>query len=233
MSSPADPSTPAWGTLVRNTALVVVVIALIWVAFHVRLPDLETLRGRLEAFGFWSGAAFTALYAVVAVTPIPVTVMALTAGVLFGAVEGSLYSVAGAMLGSAAAYGLARLLGKETALRMLGRHRGRVEEQMEGAGFLAVLTLRVAPGLPYWPVNYGAGALGVPFGTFASASTLGSLPGQVALVAVGAFAAQPSVLTGAIVGTAWLVVLGMTVWGLRRWRAARRELADDAVPAEG
>ena len=60
MSSPADPSTPAWGTLVRNAALVVVVIALIWVAFHVRLPDLDTLRGRLEAFGFWSGAAFTA-----------------------------------------------------------------------------------------------------------------------------------------------------------------------------
>lgn len=211
------------GTAIRTLLLVVVVALFIWLATSVRLPDIDTLRDRLASFGFWSWLVFVLAYAGVALTPVPVTLMALTGGVLFGAVQGSVLSVAGALLGSIGAYWIARALGRDVILRGLGRHADTVEEHLEDAGFLALLTLRVAPGLPYWPVNYGAGALGVPSGMFVGSTAVGVIPGQVSLVALGAFAVNPGVLNGVILGVGWLAVGVLTVWAARRWRRAAKD----------
>lgn len=231
--APDDASGPDWPGLVRAGALIAVAALFVWLAFAVRLPDLATLRAWFEGYGIWGWLAFVALYAVVALTPIPVTIMAVLGGVVYGVLEGSVLSVAGAMVGSLGAYGIARLLGRATVMWLLGDRGAAVERRLGDAGFLAVLTLRVAPGIPYWPVNYAAGALGVPLRTFATAATLGSAPGQVSLVALGAFATRPGWATGVVVAASWVVVLVLTVWGARRWRRARHGSTDPAVGTAG
>lgn len=209
-------------SILRTAALVLVVAAFVWLALTVRLPGVDELRAQLDGFGWWSWLAFTVLYAAVALTPIPVTIMAVTAGVLFGAIEGTVLSVVGALLGSLGAYGIARAVGREVVLRWLGRHAETVERRLEDTGFLALLTLRVAPGLPYWPVNYGAGALAVPLGIFAGSTAVGVIPGQLSLVAMGAFAVRPGVVNGVLLGVGWLAVGGLTLWAVRHWRRATR-----------
>lgn len=204
--------------VIRTIALVIVALAMIWLALTVRLPDMEALRGRIDDFGFWSWAVFILVYAGVALTPIPVTIMALAGGLLFGVVAGSVLAVIGAMLGSLAGYAIARGLGKETVLRLLGKRGETLEQRLEDAGFKAVFTLRVLPGMPYWPINYAAGALGVRFQVFTIASLIASVPGQVSLVAIGAFLGNPTVLNGAVVVVAWVVVIVMTIWAWRAWR---------------
>ena len=92
-----------WGDVVRNSLLVIVFFAMLWLAFHVRLPSAEVLRGDLDRWGGWAWAVFVLFYAVLAITPIPVSVLATTGGLFFGVVEGSFLSVIGAMLGSWAA----------------------------------------------------------------------------------------------------------------------------------
>lgn len=217
------------GTVLRIAALVAVVVAIIWVAATVRLPDLDDLRARIEGFGWWSWLVFIAAYAVVALTPIPVTIMALLGGLLFGVVAGSLLSVIGAVIGSIGAYWIARALGRTTIMRLLGRHAEKLEDRLdESSGFAAVFTLRVMPGMPYWPVNYGAGALGVPSRMFSIASLVASVPGQVSLVAIGAFIAAPSFWSGAVVLLSWAVVLGFTIWAWRSWRGK----AEHSLPGE-
>lgn len=205
-------------SLVRGGALLGAVLLMVWLAFNVSLPSVGQLRDWIDGFGWGSRLVFIAAYAVVALTPIPVTVMAVTGGVLFGVVEGSLLSVVGAVIGCLGAYWVARGLGKDTVLRLLGRHREAIEEQLASAGFAAVFTLRVLPGLPYWPINYGAGALGVAYREFAVATMIASVPGQVSLVAVGAFAATPDVVHAIVVALAWAVVVIMTIWAWRVWR---------------
>lgn len=207
-----------WDSILRMIGLVAVVLVMVWLVFNIRLPEVEVLRERIGDFGWWSWLVFVGTYAAVALTPIPVTIMALTAGVLFGTVAGSLLSVVGSMVGSIGAYWIARGLGKETALRLLGARRASLEKRLDSAGFEAVFTLRILPGMPYWPVNYGAGALGVSFREFTIASAVASLPGQVSLVAVGSFAADPSVPKGVVVVTAWAVTLALTIWAWRAWR---------------
>lgn len=208
--------------VIRTIGLVIAALVMIWLALTVRLPDMDALRDRIDDFGFWSWAVFILVYAGVALTPIPVTIMALAGGLLFGVTIGSVASVIGAMLGSLAGYAIARGLGKETVLQLLGSRGETLEERLEGAGFEAVFTLRVLPGVPYWPINYAAGALGVPFQVFAISSLVASIPGQVSLVAIGAFLGEPTVAMGVVVALAWVVVIVMTIWAWRAWKGIAR-----------
>lgn len=210
-----------WGSVLRNVALVVIVLVMIWLALNVRLPSLDQLQADIADLGAWGPLAFIGLYAVVALTPIPVTIMAVTAGMLFGLPIGTVLSMIGVVLGCWGGYWGARGLGRETVMRALGTHADMVEDHLEEGGFYAVCTLRLMPGIPYWPVNYGSGALGVTQREFLVATTLSALPGQVSLIAIGAFIASPTTLNGIAVGASWLVVLVLTVLSLRRWRAAR------------
>lgn len=209
-----------WSGVLRNTLLVMVLLVMLWLAFNVRLPSVDELQFRIEELGWIGVAAFVVLYAVVAMTPIPVTIMAVTGGLLFGTVAGSFLSVVGVLIGCWGAYWLARSLGKEAVLKLLGDHGRKVESHLQGAGFQAVCTLRLMPGIPYWPVNYGSGAFGIGQRDFLVASVVSTIPGQISLVAIGAFIAEPSALTAVVVLCAWAVVLGMTVWASRAWRGS-------------
>lgn len=209
-----------WSGVLRNTLLVIVLLIMLWLAFNMRLPSIGELQFRIEELGWIGVAAFVVLYAAVAMTPIPVTIMAVTGGLLFGTVIGSFLSVIGVLIGCWGAYWLARSLGKETVLKLLGEHGRKVEGYLRGAGFQAVCTLRLMPGIPYWPINYGSGAFGIGQRDFLVASVVSTIPGQISLVAIGAFIAEPSALTAAVVLCAWAVVLGMTVWASRAWKGS-------------
>lgn len=226
-SSPARDSTP-WGSILRNVALVLVLAAMLWLALNVRLPDLGTLQAEIAGMGVWGLFAFIALYALVALTPIPVTIMAVTGGLVFGLPVGTALSMIGVVIGCWGAYWLARGLGRETVLHLLGGHARMVQERLEGGGFFAVCTLRLLPGVPYWPVNYGSGALGIRSHEFLTATALSALPGQLSLVAIGAFIADPSLVHGIAVGISWAAVIVLTILSFRRWRSARREQATTA-----
>lgn len=215
---------PAWGSFLRNALLVAVLLVMVYAAFNLRLPSVDTLQSRIEAYGWAGWIVFVLLYAVVAMTPIPVTIMAISGGFIFGVLEGSLLSVIGVLIGCWAAYHMARSLGAQAVRRLLGSHADTVETRLQDAGFEAVFALRLTPGVPYWPVNYGGGAFGVTQRDFVVASVIATVPGQVSLVALGAFIAEPSVMHGAVVAVAWIVVLGMTIWAYRSWRGTARPL---------
>lgn len=213
------------GSVLRVGLLVAVVFFMLWLVLNVDLPtlsdvqaDVAMLRSTIADFGWWALPAFAVAYALVAVTPIPVTIMAVSAGILFGTIQGSLLSIAGVLLGSWGAYWLARALGRSLVRRLLGDRFAGLEEKLDSQGFEGVFLLRVMPGMPYWPINYGSGAFGVPQRDFVVATGMAAIPGQVSLVAIGAFAISPSVVNGIVVVLSWAVVLVMTIWAYRSLR---------------
>lgn len=127
------------------------------------------------------------------------------------------------MLGSWVGYWLARLVGQRIIFQFLGKHSFMVQKNLSNAGFWAMFMVKLMPGLPYWPVNYSAGALGVRQSTFVSATLLASIPGQVSLVALGAFAVNPSLFHGVILIIAWTVVLILTWISYHHWRGKNSE----------
>lgn len=222
-----NPEEQSDGFSLRSTisllATVGVIGLLIWLSFNVNVPEPAVLRDMIQGYGWAGWLVFIGITALIAITPIPVTIPALVAGSLYGVIAGSLFSFTGVMIGSWLGYWLARLTGQDLTFKLLGRHGSTVKKYLSNAGFLAMCTARLMPGLPYWPVNYGAGALGVNQYAFVAATFVASIPGQISLVALGAFAANQSLFNGIILVGAWVLVLISTWVSYRYWRNARED----------
>lgn len=205
-------------SIISLITLVLVIGILIWLSFNVNIPDPKVLREIIQGYGWAGWLFFIGITALIAITPIPVTIPALVAGSLYGVIAGSLFSFTGILIGSWIGYWLARLTGQELTFKLLGRHGATVKKYLGDAGFLAMCTARLMPGLPYWPINYGAGALGISQSAFLSATFLASIPGQVSLVALGAFAVHQSLFNGIVLVTAWIMVVVLTWRSYSYWR---------------
>lgn len=210
-----------WPTILRNIALALVLLAGVWAVFNVRLPSIDVIQDDIAAAGFWGFAVFILIYMVVAATPIPVTIMAVAGGLIYGLPFGTLLSMIGVVAGCWGGYWIARALGRDTVMRLLGSHAESIESRLTGGGFYAVCALRLMPGFPYWPVNYGSGALGIDNRTFLTATIVSALPGQLSLVAVGAFIGNPTILNGIAVAISWALVIALTIITVRRWKRTR------------
>ena len=209
------------GSILRNVALALAVLAGVWLVFNVHLPSLDELQQQIDEAGFWGFGIFILLYAVVAATPIPVTIMAVAGGLAFGLVFGTFLSMFGVLAGCFGGYWISRALGRETVMKLLGSHAEAIESRLTNGGFYAVCTLRLMPGFPYWPVNYGSGALGIRSRTFLIATAVSALPGQLSLVAVGAFIGAPGIINGIAVGISWVLVIVLTIITFRRWKSTQ------------
>lgn len=215
-------------SVISMILLVVIIGVLIWINFNVNVPSPEALRAMIQGYGWAGWLIFIGITALIAITPIPVTIPALVAGSLYGALEGSVFSFTGVLIGSWIGYWLARLTGQTVTFKLLGRYGKTVKKYLKNAGFLTMCTARLMPGLPYWPVNYGAGALGVNQEMFIAATFIASIPGQVSLVSLGAFAVEPTLVNGIILVSAWIVVLVSTWISYRYWykkQGKRRNLS--------
>lgn len=220
-----NPEEQSDGFSLRSTLSLLTTIGviglLIWLSFNVDIPEPDVLRDMIQGYGWAGWLVFIGITALIAITPIPVTIPALVAGSLYGVILGSLFSFTGVMIGSWLGYWLARLTGQDLTFKLLGRHGTTVKKYLSNAGFLAMCTARLMPGLPYWPVNYGAGALGVNQYAFVAATFVASIPGQISLVSLGAFLANQSLFNGVVLVSAWILVLVMTWISYRYWRNAR------------
>lgn len=111
---------------------------------------------------------------------LPVSVLTVFAGFLFGAWLGLVWSSLAAVASAALAYWLARLA---TGSRNL--QRGKTARRLRENAFEAVLTMRLAS-MPGDPINFLCGALRVPIWPFLAATAIGGMPGVVIGVFAGA-----------------------------------------------
>lgn len=113
--------------------------------------------------------------------------LTIAGGLLFGPYWGVFYALTGAMASAMIGYVIGRYLGQRVSA-----HDGesqeimqRYAENMRQHPFESVLTMRVLF-LPYDLVNYLAGALQIEWPPFILATLLGSIPGTISFVLLGA-----------------------------------------------
>ena len=202
---PREPGTrPAWVTALKGGALLLLLAVAVWYLIGHELPTVEQVRVFVEGFGAWGPVVFAAVFVLVAATPVPVTIMAVSGGFLFGMAQGSVVGVLATTAGAWLGYWLARFLGRDALYRLAGNRVELVERKLVGKGFLTVLVLR--PVLPNWTLSYGAGLVRIPQRDYLGATLLGGMPGQVSFTAVGAFTSRQSWPALAAVAASWAVV---------------------------
>ncbi|MFN2566026.1 MAG: TVP38/TMEM64 family protein [Gemmatimonadaceae bacterium] len=146
--------------------------------------DLETLRAaarraRAMRDAGWSKPAFLLVYTVVASLGLPITPLTLAAGFIFGALVGASLSWAGAVIGAAGGYLIARRLGANAVRTLAGARAPRIERLSESTGFLTLLRLQLIPVLPLGALNVACGVARVRFATYVAAAAVGVIPGSV------------------------------------------------------
>lgn len=167
----------------------------------------------VDGLGIWGPLVFAAGYALATVAFVPGSILTLAAGAIFGLWQGTLIVFAGAMVGTALAFLVARYLARSAVERTLrGRPRfAKIDRAVSGSGMKIVLLLRLSPVFPYNLLNYALGLTSVRFGDYVIAS-FGMLPGTFLYVYYGkVLGSLAAVTAGAEVerGAAQWVVLAV------------------------
>ncbi len=159
--------------------------------------DLSTLEAgqrfidAIEA-AWWGGLAFVGVYLVRPLVLFPASVLTVMAGLVFGPWIGVVVVIVAANSSALLAYGIGRLLGRTPgdeaddsagtgATSFAARWASRLREN----SFETVFIMRLIF-LPYDLVNYLCGALRIRWSAFLLATALGSLPGTISFVLLGA-----------------------------------------------
>lgn len=174
------------------TVLKVVLIAALaigTVALFVTNEDLfrnpQLIKAEVLRWGAWGPIGFMLLYAFGPSMLVPGAVMTLAAGLAFGTVKGSIYSLIGADLGALIAFGAGRFLGKGFVNKLLAGRFGDMLDKIARNGFQIILYLRVFPIIPYNALNLLAGASPITFKDYFWASMLGMIPGTILFAFLG------------------------------------------------
>lgn len=197
-------------------------IVLVAVALLVPLPTAVQLRDWAASAGPWFPLGFLATHIVATVLPFPRTAFTLAAGLLFGPVLGVLLAVVASTFSAVIVLLLVRAVGWQ--LSRLVRHRaiGTVNARLRERGWLAILSLRLIPAVPFSAINYAAGASAVPVLPYALATVAGLLPGTAAVVILGdALAGHPSpllILVSLCTASVGLAGLGLEIRHHRQQR---------------
>ncbi|ANH40408.1 TVP38/TMEM64 family inner membrane protein YdjZ [Nocardioides dokdonensis FR1436] len=207
------------GAVVRLLLLAALLVALVvlWRTDHV--PDVSSLRARVEDAGVWGPAVFVGGYAALALLPTPKGLMTALGAVLFGFVAGAALAWAAAMLAALVAFWISRLLGRDAVDRLTGGRLDRVDELFTRHGFAAVVAVRLVPVLPYTAINYASGLVSVGVGAYLAGTAVGMVPGSLAYAALGAFGTSPTRLSIGLAG--FLAVTLLAAWVGRRMLRGR------------
>src|SRR6201988_56224 len=171
---------------VGGLALAIVVIFLLSSQYPV-LNWIGDARKHIESLGLWSGIVYPIAYAMCNVLLLPGGILSIGGGFLFGLWWGFLIVLVGNLLGAAAAFFIARRLGRRRIGRLIhsSRRLGLIDRAIERHGWKIVVLSQLNPLAPSSLLNYLYGLTRVPIGRCLLWIALGQIPGLFLYAFVG------------------------------------------------
>ncbi len=141
----------------------------------------------LADLGPWAPVAFIALFVATTVLCIPGGILTLAGGFLFGPVWGFVYVWIASQLGASAAFGVSRHVARDWILRRLSRRPllMAIEQAVSEEGWKIVVLSRLAPGSPFFLLNYLYGLTRIRFRDYYWATAFSMIPGCFLIVYLG------------------------------------------------
>ena len=182
-------------TILHVTVVVAILVGIALYYFSMYdTVSRENIEAFVSGFGVWAPLAYAVIY--IACSPIPLLAPTFTAvaGLLFGAVNGTLAILIIAPISALVPFSLSRRLGRDwVESKLKGKKLDNIYQQSEGSkAFTFVVLLRLIPVLPWEIQNYVAGLTKVKIPTFILGTMLGIIPGSFSLAFLGATATDPT-----------------------------------------
>lgn len=200
--------------------------------------DAEPFQDWVDGWGIAGPIIYMGVLAIsVLIAPIPNAPIFVAAGLAWGPVLGTVYSMAGMMTGSAMAFYISRMLGRRHLARLVGGKMAmRMDEVAESMGGRVIFLARMLPVVNFDWVSFVAGLTSIRFAVFFLFSFLGMLLPTFVGVAAGDGLGRDIRIT-LFYGGVWvagIVASAAFFWHRqRRWRARRRARVASAERAPG
>jgi uncharacterized membrane protein YdjX (TVP38/TMEM64 family) len=229
------PSPPAKSFPVGKILLALAAVAALLALGRLAGGYIPAFQRWVEELGAFGPLAFIVGYAVAVVAFVPGSALTLASGAIFGVAKGTVFVFAAALLGSTAAFLIARH-GARAAIekRIAGDKRfAAIDRAIGTEGRKIVFLLRLSPIFPFNLLNYGLGLTRVRTLDYVIAG-VGMLPGTLLYVYLGSAAGQAVAAAGgaapgrspaewALFGVGLLATVVVTLYVTR---IARRALRD-------
>jgi uncharacterized membrane protein YdjX (TVP38/TMEM64 family) len=212
--------------------------ALDWVIARFVHLDEQQIVGWIEDRGALGPIVYILLLAsTIIFTPLPSVVVDIAGGLVFGTFFGTIYTLAGGMLGATVNFYVARWLGRHFVERKLGRQAmAQIDGLAERMGGKLIFLTRLIPLFNFDWVSYAAGLTRISFKTYAIASLLGMLLPVIGIVYVGdvklSHPGRSSLVFTLLVIWSALPVVTFLAWvgarALFRWARGRSGKAGEA-----
>ncbi len=185
--------------------------------------QLAQFQHYLQSLGAWAPVVSVALMTIEALAvPVPVTIIMVANGLVFGVWLGMFVSLAGGLFGGACAYVIGRLLGRPVVERFVPASGLQTADRlMAKYGRWAIMLERWIPGIPGDPVSYAAGITRVPVIVFLVFTIVGLIPANFVTAYIGMQVADDVPLKY------WLAGLAIVGIGLIAWKLMRRQIKSD------
>lgn len=182
---------PGTGKVVRAKRAVLFAILLALLALAAVFLPVEKMMTAVQSWtaGHPSSAAFvvTASLAAGILLLLPLSLMLMLAGLLFGLLKGFIVSWAALMIAASAAFWTGRSFARPWVERKFHRHTlfASIDRAVRRKGFVVVLLTRLVMIIPYQLLNYALGLTQVRFRDALLATAIGSAPALFLFVYLG------------------------------------------------
>ncbi len=143
----------------------------------------ERIGDYLSSIPSTEGRALIAIggFVIASLAMVPVTLLAVIGGVVFGGWQAFAYVMAGAFLASAIGFFIGRWLGRGAIERLSGSRVEQLSKRLAKRGTVAVAILRLVPVAPFAVFNLVAGSSHLGVRQFLVGSLIGLVPGLGAI----------------------------------------------------
>ncbi|WP_169752527.1 VTT domain-containing protein [Campylobacter mucosalis] len=168
--------------LINLLKIAVICVFCIIAILLVRYVGVDELKAFINHYDTFSPIVYIICFSLMPIFFFPVPILAVVAGAMFGLLEGSIYTIIGAMINSVLMFYIARFFNFK-AIRNFVKKYKISNDQIDSLGF--ILILRLMPLVPYNALNYACGFMQVSIKEYSLATLLGIIPATFVMVNLG------------------------------------------------
>ncbi len=172
-------------------AFLIVIFALsglgYFLSHYVDWMNQEYLVEQLRSFrdSPWAIILVCAIYMLAGLLFFPVSVLSLAVAMVFGAMWGVVFGMAGAMASTLLLFTIGQFVGKRGLKSLIGPRMNKIDQQFAKNGILGVAIIRNIPVAPFSLVNMVAGVSSIKLHQFMLGTFIGMLPLMIVKASVG------------------------------------------------
>jgi uncharacterized membrane protein YdjX (TVP38/TMEM64 family) len=214
----------------KSSIIIITLICIIVTAIGIYLLggiDQQQLQIWLKKLGIWAPILYIILYTIGTILILPSTPLNLSGGAIFGIWWGTVWTAVSAIIAAVVSFAFTRSVGREYIAHKLAGRWQTIDAEMRHGGLFYMFAIRLLPIIPYGIVNFAAGLTSIRFRDYLLGTLLGTVPGILPFVMMGA--GLQGLTRGDVVPFLFALALIGILVGVATWYRRRRQSPEKAL----